>query len=174
MDLGPGMVAKLTALTAQVKTVLDSHGLGTFRVDDHLLLDAIKASGNDERREIMGNPARYARVEYEGEADPVVYNINGGYGITPHRFGIMVWFGLDYRSEGRWAASIRSAYRLFENRKGQPGLLPYFRNAENECFTVDGDAVYVYRPEQVAPFILNMDESQGEYVYYLEFSIVIA
>lgn len=173
-DFTASLDEKWDLLIARIKAVCDAFGYGEFVGVKYRPRGAFNFEGNEERRRMMGNPARYFRVEFEsptGESPNVFENP----ALVAHQFGIMLWFELDSKNDDTFEADQERFYTLLENKDDDlPGLFPYLRNVSAfKLGDIDGTIIDVLKPQDVVIFPVSLDRQQKERALYTEFSITL-
>lgn len=112
------------ALAAFVGRVLTTHSADYAlpgRVATHLADEVIQATGRADRVALMGDPARYAEIEWIGRGEGGPRLADGSGYAAPQRFRVFVYYGRGDERPAEAAASFRA---LCERRDPQrPGLL---------------------------------------------------
>lgn len=122
---GADLEVVLDALAAFVRRVLGTHSAEYARpgrVATHLADEVIQAVGRADRVAIMGDPARYAEIEWlgRGDAGGTLLADSTPYS-APQRFRVFVYYGRGRERPAEAAASFRA---LCESRNpARPGLL---------------------------------------------------
>ena len=121
---GTGVEAKIAALAAFLVRVLTTHsayyGLDG-RVATHLSDAVVQATGRADRVAVLGDPARYAEIDWLGRADTGTRLLDGSSYAGPQRFRVFVYYGRGDEPEAQAASSFRALCESTD--PAQPGLL---------------------------------------------------
>ena len=122
----PTMAEKRAALAALVLEVLRLHDAG-FAVEERIRQGTLDGADRADRVALMGDPARYAEVDYAGEDEEATPAGYGAQSVPGHAFRVRVWVG--YADQSTYAASSQALFdRVTESRTAAaPGLLHLLR-----------------------------------------------
>lgn len=174
MSLTASMMQKRQALAELVKTTLDAHGFATFIVDQRVRRALLDATGEVDRKAIMGATIAYARVAHvgdvarEGDASPWA-DVNQ----VAHQFAVFVWY--EFEDAQNYADSSQAEWdALMEGPstgEDPPGLLVALR--ETGAFESGDHVVYLGRPEAVMAPDEPFHMGERIFAHYVQFFVTI-
>jgi hypothetical protein len=159
---GTGVEAKIAALTAFLVRVLTTHSADyglDGRVATHLSDAVVQASGRGDRVAIMGDPARYAEIDWLGRAEGGARLLDGSGYAGPQRFRVFVYYGRGDEAEDEAARSFRALCESTD--PAQPGLL-HAVEAVGFLVTPEGDEVTMSPASSVRTALVFASGSRPE------------
>lgn len=180
MSLTASLEDKIQWLARIIKTTLDAHGYGSFKVETFVREFMLKIDTNTDIGLLMGSPIRYARIWFDGvdiqprnQSNPIT--VYGGYAKVSHRLGVLIEFQFVDAAAEEDSSDLQFRNLLEREEEGEAqGLLSYLRNLGGALVLSECTAE-LSGPENIGLPSYPIHSSGGgdSFIHYVEFTLTI-